>query len=48
MISGERDPLPDRRRVRLTEVAGAHACHFSHAAEVVEAIQPLSASHPLT
>lgn len=29
MIAGVRDPIPDERRVKITRVAGAHACHFS-------------------
>ena len=33
-IAGVRDPLPD---MEVTRVAGAHACHFSNAMEVLEA-----------
>ena len=33
-LAGKRDPLPDRAFVPLHEVAGAHACVFSHAEEV--------------
>jgi len=33
-IAGERDPIPDRRRVRVMVVPGAHACNVSHPEEV--------------
>lgn len=39
MIAGERDPLPDRTRVQVKLVPGAHACHFSHPAEVADALE---------
>jgi pimeloyl-ACP methyl ester carboxylesterase len=39
MLSGHRDPIPDRRRVTLTHVDGAHACHFSHPEEAAETIK---------
>jgi pimeloyl-ACP methyl ester carboxylesterase len=38
IIAGSRDPLPDRTCVEVREVPGAHACLFSHATEVAEAI----------
>ena len=41
MMAGVRDPLPDRRRVHLTEVPGAHACHFSHPEEAAEPLSRL-------
>jgi pimeloyl-ACP methyl ester carboxylesterase len=37
-IAGERDPIPDRRCMRLVHVPGAHACLFSHPEEVAEVI----------
>lgn len=37
-IAARRDPLPDRRTTRMTEVEGAHACVFSHAREVARAV----------
>jgi pimeloyl-ACP methyl ester carboxylesterase len=37
-IAGERDAIPDRTRVTVTTVPGAHACVFSHPREVAEAI----------
>jgi pimeloyl-ACP methyl ester carboxylesterase len=37
-LAGERDPLTDRERVPVTSVPGAHACVFSHAAEIAERI----------
>lgn len=36
MVAGRRDPLPDRDRVRVAEVAGAHACHFSNPVECAQ------------
>lgn len=39
-LAGERDPLADETRVRLTRVPGAHACHFSHPDETREAHRP--------
>ncbi|HEY0370425.1 MAG TPA: alpha/beta fold hydrolase [Thermoanaerobaculia bacterium] len=39
ILAGKRDPLPDHRCVAVTHVGGAHACVFSHAAEVVEALE---------
>jgi pimeloyl-ACP methyl ester carboxylesterase len=38
MIAGERDPIPDRRVVQITNVPGAHACVVSHPREVAETI----------
>jgi pimeloyl-ACP methyl ester carboxylesterase len=38
MIAGLRDPLPDRTRVRVVEIQGAHACHYSHPGATVLAI----------
>ncbi|MDQ3280070.1 MAG: alpha/beta fold hydrolase [Acidobacteriota bacterium] len=38
-IAGERDPIPDRTRVKVVHVKGAHACVFSHAKEVAAAAQ---------
>ena len=38
MLAGEHDPIPDRRRVKLTLVPGAHACNVSHPDEVAAAI----------
>jgi pimeloyl-ACP methyl ester carboxylesterase len=39
LIAGERDPLPDREALPSTaEVAGAHACHFSHPEETADAV----------
>jgi pimeloyl-ACP methyl ester carboxylesterase len=43
MIAGERDPLPDRSATHVSEVAGAHACHFSNAditAEIIDRFRP--------
>jgi pimeloyl-ACP methyl ester carboxylesterase len=37
-LAGLRDPLTDRRVVRIADMDGAHACLFSHAGEVAEAI----------
>jgi pimeloyl-ACP methyl ester carboxylesterase len=37
-LAGKRDPIPDRTRVTITHVPGAHACTFSHGREVAEAI----------
>ncbi|HEX2121598.1 MAG TPA: alpha/beta fold hydrolase, partial [Thermoanaerobaculia bacterium] len=37
-LAGARDPLPDRATTPLREVPGAHACVFSHADEVADAI----------
>lgn len=34
-LAGRRDPLPDRRVVRVEEVQGAHACVYEGAGEVV-------------
>jgi pimeloyl-ACP methyl ester carboxylesterase len=39
MLCGRRDPLPDRDAIpNLIEVSGAHACHFSHPAEVADGL----------
>lgn len=38
-LAGTRDPLPDRSCLTLREVAGAHACVFSHPKEVAETLQ---------
>ncbi|MEO6488111.1 MAG: alpha/beta fold hydrolase [Thermoanaerobaculia bacterium] len=38
MIAGRRDPLPDRSRVTVEEVGGAHACLFSHPEECAAAV----------
>ncbi|HEX7150650.1 MAG TPA: alpha/beta fold hydrolase [Thermoanaerobaculia bacterium] len=38
MLSGERDPIPDRRRVTITHMPGAHACHFSYPDETAEKV----------
>jgi len=37
-LAGERDPLPDRDRVPVQSVPGAHACVYSHAEDVASAI----------
>jgi hypothetical protein len=37
-IAGTRDPIPDRACVHVVDVPGAHACVFSHAEEVADAI----------
>jgi pimeloyl-ACP methyl ester carboxylesterase len=37
-IAGSRDPIPDRSCVEVVDVPGAHACVFSHPAEVADAI----------
>jgi pimeloyl-ACP methyl ester carboxylesterase len=37
-IAGKRDPIPDRTRVAIVHVEGAHACVFSHPQEVAAAI----------
>jgi len=37
-VAGARDPIPDRDVLRVVEVAGAHACVFSDAGAVGEAI----------
>jgi pimeloyl-ACP methyl ester carboxylesterase len=39
MISGERDPIPDRTCVNVVAVPGAHACVFSHAREVAAVLR---------
>jgi pimeloyl-ACP methyl ester carboxylesterase len=36
LLAGERDPLPDRTCVSAVTVPGAHACVFSHPAEVAD------------
>ncbi|HEX7705340.1 MAG TPA: alpha/beta fold hydrolase [Thermoanaerobaculia bacterium] len=38
IIAGERDPIPDRNCTPLREVAGAHACVYSHPAETADAV----------
>jgi pimeloyl-ACP methyl ester carboxylesterase len=38
-LAGTRDPLPDQERVEVGRVEGAHACQFSNAREVAEALQ---------
>jgi pimeloyl-ACP methyl ester carboxylesterase len=38
-IAGLRDPIPDRRNVKLVEVEGAHACLYSHPRAVADAIK---------
>jgi hypothetical protein len=38
-LAGTRDPLPDEGRVEVGRVEGAHACQFSNAREVAEALQ---------
>jgi pimeloyl-ACP methyl ester carboxylesterase len=38
-IAGERDPIPDRTRVEITHVPGAHACIVSHPEDVVDALE---------
>jgi pimeloyl-ACP methyl ester carboxylesterase len=43
-LAGTRDPIPDRTRVSLREVPGAHACLFSHPRDVAQAIAPLRRS----
>jgi pimeloyl-ACP methyl ester carboxylesterase len=40
-IAGTRDPIPDRARVNVIDVPGAHACVFSHPREVADAIKRL-------
>lgn len=37
-LAGRRDPISDRTRVELREVAGAHACIFSHPSEVASVV----------
>ena len=40
-VAGERDPIPDRRRVAaIRTVPGAHACIVSHADEVAAVVGP--------
>ncbi len=39
VLAGERDPLPDRRCMPVVPVPGAHACVFSHAAEIADALR---------
>ncbi|MFP5245199.1 MAG: alpha/beta fold hydrolase, partial [Thermoanaerobaculia bacterium] len=39
MLAGIRDPIPDRNRVRVTEVPGAHACIVSDASEVASRLR---------
>ena len=39
LVAGERDPLPDRTCTPITHVPGAHACVFSHAAAVADALR---------
>lgn len=39
LLAGERDPLPDRTCTPVETVPGAHACVFSHAREVAEAVR---------
>jgi len=43
MIAGTRDPLPDRRRVRVHDIPGAHGCTFSHPRELADAVKTLRA-----
>lgn len=38
LICGVRDPIPDRRVLKLIEVPGAHACLYSHADEVAAVV----------
>ena len=38
LIAGRRDPLPNRDAVAIVEVAGAHACHFSHPEETASSM----------
>ena len=38
-LAGERDPLPDRTCTQVVTVPGAHACVFSHPAEVAETLR---------
>jgi pimeloyl-ACP methyl ester carboxylesterase len=38
MIAGSRDPIVDRDAVRVIDVPGAHACHFSDPDEVAERV----------
>ena len=46
MLAGEHDPIPDRRRVTLTLVPGAHACNVSHPEEVAAAIGSFGLRRP--
>ena len=41
LLCGHRDPLPDRTTLKLTEIAGAHACHFSHPDDSAVAVESL-------
>jgi pimeloyl-ACP methyl ester carboxylesterase len=44
-LAGTRDPLPDRRVVRVVEVEGAHACVYSNPAAI---LNPAGESPPLS
>ncbi|MGZ5474374.1 MAG: hypothetical protein ACXW31_17425, partial [Thermoanaerobaculia bacterium] len=39
LLAGERDPLPDRTCTPVVPLPGAHACVFSHATEVADALR---------
>jgi pimeloyl-ACP methyl ester carboxylesterase len=41
-VAGERDPIPDRTCLDVVTVPGAHACVYSHAEGVAEAIARLA------
>jgi pimeloyl-ACP methyl ester carboxylesterase len=41
-LAGARDPIVDRARVAVREVAGAHACQFSNAEEVASRVDESS------
>jgi pimeloyl-ACP methyl ester carboxylesterase len=38
MVAGSRDPIVDRSAVQVTDLPGAHACHFSHPEEAAERV----------
>jgi pimeloyl-ACP methyl ester carboxylesterase len=48
MVAGSRDPLPDRRRVKVIEVTGAHACHFSNPEESATFLRPYLVASTVT
>jgi pimeloyl-ACP methyl ester carboxylesterase len=45
-LAGARDPIPDRAYVRVVDVPGAHACHFSHPEECADALTAARESRP--
>jgi pimeloyl-ACP methyl ester carboxylesterase len=46
VLAGERDPIPDRDRVAVVTVPGAHACVYSHPAPLADALTSTSGVRP--